>query len=195
MKKWVIGVALVSMMGSAQAAEGPNWDSAGFSYISSDLDGDVFDGFGVSLSKGLGEHILISTSYATQTTQLDIYDVEINAGFDTWDIGLGYRYGLTDSTDLYGKVNYEYEEADINVVGFSEKFSEDGYTVQAGVRSMVTDKLELNGDVAFEDFDGSTDTIFTVGLMYYLVSDFGVGAAYSVEDNVNTYALTAAVFF
>lgn len=106
-------------------------------------------------------------------------------------LGLGYRYALSNKTDLYGIASYE----DVEVSGSGASESEDGYGLTAGARSMVMDNIELRGAVKYIDTDSGSDTSLPIGGDYFFSPAFAVGISYETSDDLSTFGLNARYNF
>jgi hypothetical protein len=195
MKKVVLASALLLSLGSAQAAESPRWDSASISYQSVDVDGDKLTGFAVSGSKLLGEDFFIVGSYGNASDDIEIYNSSVEVDFNTLSVGLGYRHSISNSTDVFGVVSYEDMEVETSYQGNSESESENGYGLTIGVRSMLSEKIELSGSLKYVDIADETETAFGVSALYNFTEQFSAGVGYSKADDVDTLSVSAVYFF
>lgn len=97
--------------------------------------------------------------------------------------GLGVRWPLSPRTDIYGAISYDSSEFDFGSFA-GENFDADDQDIgaEAGIRSMVGDKLELRararysgvGDVDLNTGVFDTDTLFGVGFGYELVRGLSI---------------------
>jgi opacity protein-like surface antigen len=191
MKKVVLGSVLLLAMSSVHAAESPRWDSAALSYQSADLDGDKLNGFGLSGSKLLGTNVFVSGSYSSVSDK----EYGVNWDYNTMSLGLGYRTALTQNTDFFGVVSYEDVELEASSGGFSDSGSENGYGLAVGVRSMLTDKFELNGGFKYIDIAEESDTALSVGALYNFTNQFSAGVGITKSDDIDTVSVSAVYYF
>jgi hypothetical protein len=160
MKKTILVGAVVAfaMTGSAFAAESKlGYNYGEINYLNTKLDDDgTFgidvdgDGFGLQGAMALNSNVHAFVEFQTQDFDFDI-------GVDTWELGVGVNWPLADNVDLIGRAAYAKGEADFDG---DEVFSENGYALQAGVRALVGEQVELEGlahhtDLG-EDLDGTT---------------------------------------
>lgn len=195
MKKVVLVSALLLSFGSVQAAESPRWDSASISYQSVDVDGDKLTGFAISGSKLLGEDFFVVGSYGNASDDIEIYNSSVEVDFNTLSVGLGYRHSISQTTDVFGVVSYEDMEVEASYQGDSESDSENGYGLTIGVRSMVSEKVELGGSLKYVDIADETETAFGVSALYNFTDQFSAGVGYSKADDVDTLSISAIYFF
>ena len=191
MKQVVLASALLLSLGTAQAAESPRWNSASISYQSVDIDGDKLTGFAVSGSKLLGEDFFVVGSYGNASD--DIEGIEFD--FNTLSVGLGYRYAISQNTDFFGVVSYEDVEVEVSYQGNSESVSDNGYGLRVGIRSMLSEKVELSGSLQYVDIADETETAFGISALYNFTKQFSAGVSYSKVDDVDTLSVSAIYFF
>ncbi len=190
MKKIALAVAL-SVASTGAFAAAPAWDFVQGSYITTDFDESDFeyepDGFAISASKLVTDDVFVTGEYSQQND--DILGIEVD--LDMLTLGLGYRYAISNTTDLFGIVSYE----KVEISGSGESEDEDGYGLTAGARSMVTDNVELRGAIKFIDTDRGSDTSFLVGADYFFSPAFAVGVSYETSDDLSTLGLNARYNF
>ncbi len=95
--------------------------------------------------------------------------------------GVGYASHFSDSSSVYGEI-------DIANVSASGSSSETGYEATVGVRSMVSDALELKGAIEYLDINGG-DTTFALGTAYLFTENFGAYFDYKFNQDVDRFAL------
>jgi opacity protein-like surface antigen len=190
MKKLILAAAL-SAVSAASFAAAPAWDFVQASYVMTDFDDSDLtyepDGFAISASKLVTDDVFVTGSYSMQND--DIVGIEVD--LDRMSLGLGYRYALSNRTDLFGIVSYE----DVEISGSGTSESEDGYGLTAGARSMVMDNIELRGAVKYIDTDSGSDTSLIIGGDYFFSPAFAVGVSYETSDDVSTFGLNARYNF
>jgi len=197
MKKIVLVLAstLLLPMGSLQAAESIRWDTASLSYQSSDVDGDKLTGFGVSGTKLISEDFFIVGSYSSVSDDIDVFGSKVDIDFNTLYLGLGYRYAISNDTNLFGIVSYQDVEIDASFQGDSEDDSENGYGLQVGMRSLVTENIELSGSLSYAEIADVSETGFDLSAMYHFTEQFSAGAGYGKSDDIDSLSLSAVLFF
>lgn len=195
MKKAVLVSALLLSVGAAQAAESPRWDRVSASYQSVDVDSETLTGFGVSGSKLIGEDFFVTASYASSSDDIDVFGTKVDVDFNTLSAGLGYRYAISNNSDVFGVVSYEDVELDASAQGVSDSASDNGYGLTAGIRSMVSDKIELTGSIQYIDIADESETAFSVSGLYNFTEQFSAGLGYTKADDVDTISVSATYFF
>ncbi len=157
-KQFALALALATMSFGAAAAE-PNYTylEGGFARLNLDVGGvgDAdFDGFQVRGSVEAGKDFHFFGSYGSTNND----DAGIDVDFDELQVGLGYHYPLSDSTDLLAEIGYIKQEIDVEAFGDADA---DGYRASVGFRSAFNDHFEgyVKGSYNGGDFDGFSGTV------------------------------------
>lgn len=195
MKKVLLVSALLLSLGSVQASDSPRWNSASISYQSVDIDGNNLTGFGFSGSKLLGQDFFVMGSYGNASDDIDGFGSNVKLDFNTLVVGLGYRYAISQSSDIFSVVSYEDVEVEASYQGNSESISDNGYGLTIGVRSMLSETIELSGSIQYLDIADETQTAFSVSALYNFTEQFSAGVGYSKADDVDTVSVSAVYFF
>jgi opacity protein-like surface antigen len=176
-------VCLLFFLAAPALAETPSYNFVQATYVEvdvdlglgSDLDGD---GFGVGGAFEIGDNFFGFASY--QDASFDF-----GADFSTLTIGFGYHTGLTDNTSFFFRVGYA--DAEISASGFGSE-DESGYAAGLGVRSQVSDLVELELEVAYVDLgDGADDTAVGGGIWFDVTDSLALGLNVSAGDDVTSY--------
>jgi Ax21 family sulfation-dependent quorum factor len=150
MKKSLLALSLlVALPFAASAAEGVSYNYVEGGYIKSDISGPDADGWAFKGSVAIHPNFHVFADYSSQEVD------DINIDFDQWRVGVGYNHELSQRVDLLTRVAYEKYRTDsfsIGDVRFPSS-SDDGYSVEVGVNSALTN--QLNGYVlaGYEDGD------------------------------------------
>lgn len=178
-KSIILSSALIAGSFSFTAlAESPNWRYVEGGYALLDTDAAEYDGVGVNAKYLLQNNIYLNGDYTNVTDN----------GFDinTITAGAGYRIPLNGMTDAYVGVNFERVDTDA--------VEENGYSINTGVRSMVTPELELLGEVGYYDVDDG-DMSVKVGANFYFTRNWAAGVSYKKIDNVDMTLVSARYAF
>lgn len=160
-----------------------SWGQVEFDDAFFDVDGD---GFGIAGSFAVNDNWHIFGDY--QTAGLD-FGVDLSI----FEAGFGYNTTVSENLDLLVRAGYVNVEAD--APGIPSE-SDDGYSFGVDLRSMVSEKLELNGGLGYVDSsDSSGETRFRAGFLYDVGENFSLGADGTWWDDVNVYRLTARFNF
>jgi opacity protein-like surface antigen len=190
-KKLLLGTALVFAMSPAFAGD-LSYNFIELGYQKADLDDDLAgfsvdgDGFGIGGSFEVGESWFIGVGYST-------IGFDFGIDLDQISVGGGYHAGLSDRTDFFATLSYL--SVEVSASGFGS-IDEDGYGVAIGVRSMLTDNVELNGSLGYSDLgDGADGTAFNVGALYSFTESFAVGFDIGIEEDFTLYGIGGRFYF
>jgi hypothetical protein len=162
----------------AVAAKGPEYTYFDVGYVNIDADQIESDGLGVNLSFGATEHVFLKFGYQRQFVDESVspfrdYDA------DRFQIGGGMHFGVTDTIDVLGAVSY----LDVEYSNGRPAEADEGYLVEAGVRAMLSKKLELNATLSGLHFDGEDDVGLGFGGVYDLTRTFALTGSYNRFDD------------
>lgn len=191
MKKAILASALLLAFSQASANEGPKWDSLTVAYQDVDLVGIDVSGFSFSGSKLVNDNVFVFGNLSMNSDTIGGIDFDL----DTTTLGVGYRYGYSEQTDFFGTLSYEKLETEVSGRGISGGADGNGYGLTVGVRSMVTEKLELMGSVGYLDIEDDSEAEFTLGASYHFTKSFAIGLSYNKVDEIKTTALSASWYF
>lgn len=147
-----------------------------------DLDGD---GFGLGGSVELGEYVFLLVDYS-QTS----FDGGID--YDQLAVGAGYHVGMSERTDLYVGLLYVAAEASVG----NGSADENGLGATMGIRGLITDKFELQGDVTYIDLGGGIDGT-SVGVMgrYSFTPAFAGTLNLGFDEDATNYGVGVRFYF
>jgi hypothetical protein len=173
--KVVLGSLMLAATPLAAVADDMSYSYVDAAYVETDIDNaPTADGFGLRGSIGFGENWFAFADYATQSVQgIDI---------DSYDVGFGGHYGMTDILDLVGRVGYTKVE-----LGGALNGDDDGYLIDLGLRGRVGDAVELEGGVHYTDYtDGGDNTGLYVGGRFHFNKTWALGAEYQSGDDADS---------
>ncbi|TQV89266.1 outer membrane beta-barrel protein [Aliikangiella coralliicola] len=111
----------------------------------------------------------------------------------TSSLGIGYQYGIADSTLLYTQLDWARVVMERDNAG---KFDEPGYQLSVGVRSQVADSVELQAAIKHLDagevdptFGDYNPTFVVLGANYQFDNDMAVYAGYENESDSDRYSI------
>lgn len=182
--------ALALLLAIPAAAERPsfNYVEAGYQEVDLDVSGLDVDGDGwfVSGSFEIGDDWFAFIGYSDTGFDFNVDLTQLN-------VGLGWRTGISDSTDVFASAAYI--DAEVDAPGVSG-FDDSGYGVSVGIRSNVTDLIELYGAIAYSDLgDGADGTEVGGGILFNVTDAFAVGLGASTDDDVTAYGVNARFYF
>lgn len=166
------------------AADGLSYSYVDAAYISTDVDNfdENVDGFALRASVELANRVFAFGGYTDQSTSILGSDLDVKG----YNLGVGYAWPMSGTTDLYGKVGYVRAEADFAGLNAND----DGYALGVGVRSRVVDQLELEGSINYTDLsDSGDDTTLGLGARWYFTQQFAVGVEGEFGNDARTYGI------
>ena len=185
-------IAVISLLAlSAPAmAEGPQWNFIEGSWQRIDISDSGFDvdgdGFGVGGAFEIASSWHLFANYQTA-------DFDFGVDFDQLVVGGGFHTAISDSTDFVADLAYVRLDAGISGVGSAD---DDGFAGRIGVRSMVTESVELAGYITQTELsDSGGDTSLDGQAWYSFTRNFAVGANVSFSDDVTRYGLGFRAYF
>jgi hypothetical protein len=166
-------IALIACSPMAALAAGPTYNYIDAAYLSVDVDnGPTLDGFGIAGSFALTESFHVVAGYA----ELSKSPFTVSDG----SLALGWNHSLNDITDFVARAGWEYGRVKLSGFGSDD---DNGWSVEVGLRSMLTPQFELNGFISHVDIFDGDDQIVSVGGVYYFTPSIGLGAGVSLSDD------------
>jgi hypothetical protein len=202
----VIGILLSAALSNPAMAQEPRYSWMDLSFVVQDIDKmgtltpipgqtvDVHgkDGDGVQFrgSVGTWHNLYMFVDYASSDIDVDV--VVTNTGgafsavdeFDFTDIrgGIGLKWSIGFSTDIYGELSYDSIDFDFgSFAGEDFDTNNQDYGGALGIRSMITDELELRASARYSahaDLE-LTNAIYDAGTI------FGVGFGWEVVKGLS----------
>ncbi|MFD3391159.1 outer membrane beta-barrel protein [Alteromonas macleodii] len=173
-------------------AASPSYDFVKAGYVQADIeDAGDFEpsGFQIQGFKSLNENVYLTGRYGQLGEDVSGVDIDL----DYVSAGVGYRYGLTQNTDFFGEVTYEYVNLDVELDSISGE-DDNGYGITAGIRSMLSEQFELRGAIRYIDIEDN-ETAFEIGADYFFTPQFSFGATYVIADDVDLLGVSARYTF
>jgi len=174
-------IASLALATTAVFAASPEYTYVEAAYVNTDFDGiGDDDGWGIGGSAEVGENIFIFADYSS---------IGLPAGvdFNVLDAGIGYKSPISPTTDINLSIGYVNFELDTGLFGSAD---EDGYSLDATIRSMVSNEFELNGGISYIDLgNGNDDPFFHVGAVYSFNPSFAVFGDFNTSSDITTYMI------
>jgi hypothetical protein len=166
-------IAVIACSPMAALAASPTYNYLDAAYLSVDVDdGPTLDGFGVDGSFALTERFHVVASYG----EISKSPWTLSSG----SVALGWNHSLNDITDFVARAGWEYGRVKYSGFGSDD---DNGWSVEVGVRSMLTPQFELNGFVSHVDIFDGDDQAVSVGGVFYFTPSIGLGAGVTLSDD------------
>lgn len=182
MKRLLLASALLTLLilPASGKAEQLNYSYLEGGYSQLDPDGGAPDADGIAANGSvlLGEQWFLYGGYASHEFDGTSVDVDVQR------IGLGWRHGLGNATDLVLGANYLRFDVDGTGIGLDS----DGYEAEVGVRHAFGKRFEVQASLGYVDggdFDGSV--YGKLGGQYRFNQDWGLVGSALIRDDANEY--------
>lgn len=204
----VFAALLLFMGSSAVFAQDVRWSWFEISFVEQDIDQqgtmtdfvlnqtvdvDTSSGNGIKFRASIGTWHNFFAFVDFASTDIDVDVVVTNAGgefpaadefdYTTFRSGIGLKWSMTHSTDIYGAVSFDSTDFDFgSFAGENFDSGEKGAGAELGLRSMFGDELELRlrarytevGTVDLSTGVLDSDTLFGIGFGYELVRGLSI---------------------
>lgn len=174
--------------------------SANYEIFSEDIDGvtEDFEGDAINLSFGLNvaTNFAIIGSYGTGSADVTSGGTTIEGDVDVGGIGVLFHTPIHETTDFVAGIQLIKGTIDLTINGASVPSEDsDGNTISVGIRTMVSDKVELNGFLGRTKIEDDSSTDISVGASYYIDKLFTLDAGYSFNSDGNSLTFGATKYF
>jgi len=166
MKTKFLAVAFAAAIPFAASAD-VTYNYADVSYQIGEVSVFDTDGFRLSLSHDVSDMWFVAFDYQSMGTDPDVGDV------DTYDIFAGWHNDMFFAKVGYGSADY----------GGAD---DSGYVLDFGLRTEVSDNLEINGHVSYADY-GDLDTFTTIGVGAVFMFSDNMGVSFNYDDTSNDF--------
>ncbi len=167
MKSAILAGALLLTTSLQVAAETPSFNFVDVGYVSNLGGDDEFDGFEIKGNFEISENLYLNAGY---TNLSDDNSGPFDVDAEILTAGLGYKTNISEVSTIFAAADYL--RVKVNAGGFGSN-SESGYQVGVGVRSNVSESLELRAAGYYRDIVDD-DTFVQVGAVYKLAANTGV---------------------
>ena len=182
-------VAAVTVAWSGAALAGPQWSyiQGEFGLVEAINTDTTNTNYGIVGSVGFANIVHIGARYNKENIETRTgmtTQKEKNEFVKAW---IGLHPHLTDNTDLYfeigaGQINLDMPTCTLSIPPICQS-DPSLYDVTAGIRSMLTDKFELNARFTYGDIDDfGADYVWSFGGRYLFTPKFSIGATFTAEQ-------------
>lgn len=120
------------------------------------------------------DYTSLSGAFETSGGPFVAFESTEYGGTDVMAVGAGVFTPAGSQSTLYGALQFV-------KVDFG-RTDETGFRVTLGIRSTLTDRVELEGKVKYDDVFSDTDTSFAAALRYYATRNFSIAANYDTAE-------------
>lgn len=180
MRKYlVVGTLMaVGAAGPAVAADDFSYNLLEVGYVSNEIKTYGLDGSGFSLS---GSFEFNRSVFGFASIVAADYDQASGVSTTATAVGVGFAWPLGTGLDLVSGVAYEHLRLHVDGEGSA---TDDGFSLNTGLRSRIAENLELSGVVKYTDLGRGLDDITVgAGARYYFTPAFAAGIDVSNNDD------------
>lgn len=163
-----------------------SYDYLQLSYMATDADGIDVDGAALSGSVKLNDNVFVTAGFGHDRSDRVR---GVRAELDSYNLGLGYRYGLSQQTDLVAGASWIRGKVKLNSSWGSASETDNGFSLGAGIRHLLTPQFELNAGVNYSDIFDDDDTTLNLGAIFHATAALSVGVGYSVASDVDGWGI------
>jgi len=176
MKRAIISSAILSVLSFGAMADTPSFDFVEIGYTQLSIDGTSIepDGFEFRGSSEINDSWYIAGDYS------DISDGGASVSLTT--AGVGFKNDFSDTSSFFAEIDFA--RFDTNGGG-----SDSGYEMTFGVRSNITEKLELKGAIEYLDINDDDTTYLVLGAAYNFTDRLAVYSDYKNESDSDRFSV------
>lgn len=186
-KTSLLSLALLGALSTtAQASDqlSYNFVEAGYAQAGEYGLGEDFNGYGLRGSVAIADNWYLVGDYYNTDATITVF-VSVDNDIDIYDLGVGYRHGLSDKTDFFVDVAY----SNIEMSNSFTSFDDSGYRVRAGFRGQLASKFEGSIAAVHRDFgDFGDDTALQLGGLIEFNETIGLALEAELGDETRYFA-------
>lgn len=145
--------------------------------------------------EGDTKSVLISAEVGDKAYVLAMHgNTELDFDFETnlFRAGLGFHTDLAEGTDIFAAVSFVSSEVEHPSIGAED---DTGIGMDAGIRHLVNDNLELNAGLVHISLFDESETAFGFGARLYATESVSVGFNYAMADDTDGIGFSLRVGF
>ena len=165
--------------------------------FSSAIDGfsEDFEGEDISLDLSLAvrPHVALIAGYSRASANLTSSGTMVDADITALTFGILGHASMSDTTDFILGARFINGEADVDVAGtYSTSVDRDGAVAFIGMRTMVLDRLELDGYIQKMSIEDTTNIGINFIAAYYITKSVSLGLGYTLDadNDILTFGIT-----
>lgn len=207
MKKTLLTTAILAAtsISSVYATEAPQWNQVSLGVVAGTLKESGIDD--IDLSGGsiegsflLNESLFLAGRFEASNGDTSVNGSKLDADIYRTTVGIGYRYGVNETTDIYAKGSALSYKIDATYRTAEADNTSNGVSIGAGVRSMITHNVELGASATYikfndDDLDDDTDKELSAFAAYHFDEKISAAIGYSKMDDVDFAELKGSYSF
>lgn len=201
MNKTLLASALLLTTISAHAVDAPHWNQASLGFVSVGVDGleDNFTGLSLHASVLATDNVFFVLASESADQDIIVSGQTVDAEISRGGLGVGYRHGISDTTDIYGQISAVNYEIKATIDNTSVSVDATGVSTELGLRSMATENVELgaafNVTRLSDDDESNSDTTISLFAAYHFNEKFSLGLNHSSYEDVSFTELRGTMSF
>jgi len=177
MNKKILTATLLSCFSLTALADSPTFNYFDIGYVTWRADGSSLSnspsGLELNFSSAINDNFYIAG---------DLNYISNNGRSTTLaTAGAGYMNHFSDTTSFFA-------ELDVAIAKAENRDSQIGYEIDFGIRSMISEKLELKGAIEYIDINNA-DTFLNIGTAYYFSDSFGAYFDYKINEDIHRFSI------
>ena len=187
----IIAGALVLALTAPAMAQTPSYNYGQVSYQTVDLDDDFGlnvdgDGFGIGGSFEVAPNWHIVGGYSS-------IGFDFGIDLNQLQFGGGYHTDISSTTSFFADLLWVQAEIDTGAFG---SIDDDGLGISIGLRSNLSQLIELEGVISYVDLDDAGDNTAFGGAAWYKFTDtFALGLVANFDEDVVGYGIGGRFYF
>ena len=181
--------ALILAFATPAMAESPSYNYGTLGWQKITLDDDFLDidgdGFGIGGSFEVADNWHVIGGYSS-------LGLDFGIDLKSLQIGAGYHIDISATTSFYTNLLWVNAELD---AGGSLTADDDGFGIGIGLRSNVTDRVELEGGLNYVDLGDGDSTSISGAAWYALTDNFSLGITAEADEDVLGFGVGGRLYF
>ncbi len=177
MKTSLLALGLLAALPfAASAADNISYNYVEGDYVKTNVDGPDADGWGIKGSYAFHPNFHVFTGYTKQKFD-GAGDLDVNQ----WNVGVGYNYAISNSTDLLARVSYQ----NLDPEHYEKDFN--GWATEVGINNSFGPRFSTYLLAGYEDY-AKRDNFNPDGQFYgRLGGQFNVNKNWAVSGDIKMY--------
>jgi len=185
----LVTAATILALSTAASADTPSYNYATLGWQKVSLDDGPFDVDGDGL--GIGGSFEVADNWHVVGGYSSIgFDFGID--LNSLSIGAGYHTAISDTTSAYANVLWVNSEVEVSG---GPSFDDDGFGLGIGLRSNITDRVELEGGLSYLDYGDGSGMAASAAGWYKFTDAFSLGVTLAAEEDVVGFGVGGRLYF